>query len=354
MATRKFVCNVCGYVHEGDAAPEFCPVCKAPASEFTEVKKNGLFRDKNGNPYIIMYATVMVVIVAVLLSVASLSLQKRQYANELNEKKQSILQSLFAAEAAVEEITAAEYIAQKGVDYDSFIVGEVLDAEGNPLLDEEGNPLKDEVVFNYLKDLNGAFADGKYPVFEAADGRVVIPVTGAGLWGPIWGYVALGSDMNTVAGIVMAHKGETPGLGAEIATPQYQARFVGKKIFEGDAFVSVKLRKGGATEANIEHEVDAISGGTKTSDGVTAMLYNSLSNYMPFLEARRAAAPENAAQPTVGAAASTEEQAAPGDGAVVPGSERSVVMPTASVPESGTAAPATNGVSNEVNEANNE
>ena len=72
----------------------------------------------------------------------------------------------------------------------------------------------------------------------------------------------------------MAHKGETPGLGAEIATPKYQALFVGKKIFKGDQFVSVTLRKGGAQDP--EHEVDAISGGTKTSDGVTAMLYNSL------------------------------------------------------------------------------
>ncbi len=287
MATKKFVCNVCGYVHEGDAAPESCPVCKAPASEFTEVKKKGLFGDKNGNPYIIMYATVMVVIVAVLLSVAALSLQERQYANELNEKKQSILQSLFAAEAAAEDISAAEYIAQKGVDYDSFIKDAVLDAEGNPIEGEE--------VFNLLKDLGGAFDDGKYPIFEAADGRVVIPVTGTGLWGPIWGYVALDSDMDTVAGIVMAHKGETPGLGAEIATPKYQAHFVGKKIFAGDEFVSVKLRKGGASEANIEHEVDAISGGTKTSDGVTNMLYNSLSYYLPFLEARRATAAGNAA-----------------------------------------------------------
>jgi len=94
--------------------------------------------------------------------------------------------------------------------------------------------------------------------------------------------------MNTISGIVMAHKGETPGLGAEIATEKYQAKFVGKKIFEGDEFVSVTLRKGGAKDP--EHEVDAITGGTKTSDGVTAMLRTSLGNYLPLLESRRAAA----------------------------------------------------------------
>jgi Na+-transporting NADH:ubiquinone oxidoreductase subunit C len=86
MATKKFKCNVCGYIHEGDAAPANCPVCGVPASEFTELKpeKKGLFSDKNGNAYIIMYSTVMVVIVATLLALAALGLQKRQYENELN------------------------------------------------------------------------------------------------------------------------------------------------------------------------------------------------------------------------------------------------------------------------------
>ena len=111
--------------------------------------------------------------------------------------------------------------------------------------------------------------------------------------------------MNTVAGIIMAHKGETPGLGAEIATPKYQANFVGKTIFDGDKFVSVTLRKGGAKDP--AHEVDAISGGTKTSDGVTAMLYNSLNNYLPFFAARREAAAVSAqAQPAEEQAPVTE------------------------------------------------
>jgi len=265
MATKKFKCNVCGYIHEGDAAPANCPVCGVPASEFTELKqeKKGLFSDKNGNSYIIMYSTVMVVVVAVLLAVAALALKPRQDANDLNEKKQNILASLSAQDQSYDE-----YI-------DAYVV------------DKEGKRIEGEDVFALLNDLPGTFEAGKFPIFEAKDGRVVIPVTGMGLWGPVWGYVALEKDMDTVAGIIMAHKGETPGLGAEIATPKYQANFVGKTIFEGDKFVSVKLRKGGAKDP--AHEVDAISGGTKTSDGVTAMLYNSLENYLPLLEAKRAA-----------------------------------------------------------------
>ena len=266
MATKKFKCNVCGYIHEGDAAPANCPVCGVPASEFTELKpeKKGLFSDKNGNAYIIMYSTVMVVIVATLLALAALGLQKRQYENELNEKKHAILASLSAGDRS----------------YDEFIDAYVVDKDGRRVDGED--------VFALLNDLPGTFEAGKFPIFEARDGRVVIPVTGMGLWGPVWGYVALEKDMNTVAGIIMAHKGETPGLGAEIATPKYQANFVGKTIFDGDKFVSVTLRKGGAKDP--AHEVDAISGGTKTSDGVTAMLYNSLENYLPLLEAKRNAA----------------------------------------------------------------
>lgn len=268
MATRKFRCNVCGYIHEGAAAPDKCPVCAAPASEFTEIteKKKGLFSDTNSNAYIILYSTVMVVIVATLLALAALGLQKRQYENELNEKKQAILASLSASDQR----------------YDEFIDAYVVDKNGARIDGED--------VFALLNDLPGAYAAGKFPVFEARDGRVVVPVTGMGLWGPIWGYVALEKDMNTVAGVIMAHKGETPGLGAEISTAKYQANFVGKTIFEGDKFVSVTLRKGGAKDS--AHEVDAISGGTKTSDGVTAMLYNSLANYLPLLEAKRRAAAE--------------------------------------------------------------
>lgn len=234
--------------------------------------------NKNSNIYIVVYSVVMVAVVATLLAVTALSLQSRQQANELGEKKQAILNSLGA----------------ESQDYDTFITAEVFDAEGRPVEGED--------VFALLNDLPAAFKAGRFPLFEAQDGRVVIPVTGSGLWGPIWGYVALERDMNTVAGIIMDHKGETPGLGAEITTPKYQAKFVGKSIFEGDEFVSVTLRKGGAKDP--AHDVDAISGGTKTSDGVTAMLKGSLHNYLPVLNARRAAAAAPAAE-----AAGTEAEA---------------------------------------------
>lgn len=220
--------------------------------------------NKNSNIYIVVYATVMVVVVATLLAVAAMALKSRQEANELNEKKEAILEALAAADRA----------------YDDYVTAYAVDAQGQQIDAVTGDEAL-QMLFN-LKD---AFEAGSYPVFEAADGRVVLPVTGSGLWGPIWGYVALEEDMNTIAGVVFGHASETPGLGAEIATPKHQALYRGKKLFEGDEFVSVTLRKGGAKDP--AHEVDAVTGGTKTSDGVTAMLRASLGAYAPMLAAKR-------------------------------------------------------------------
>ncbi|MBR5849941.1 MAG: FMN-binding protein [Alistipes sp.] len=218
--------------------------------------------NKNSNTYIVIYSTVMVVVVATLLAVAALALKSRQDANILNEKKEAILKSLSAEDQS----------------YDDFVTAYVVDGQGQKI-----ESMSSDKALDLLFDLPTAFAEQTLPVFEAADGRMVVPVAGTGLWGPMWGYVALEKDMNTIAGVVLDHAGETPGLGAEVATPKHQAMYKGKTLFEGDEFVSVTLRKGGAKD--LAHEVDAISGGTKTSDGVTAMLKNSLGAYLPLLKA---------------------------------------------------------------------
>ena len=220
----------------------------------------------NSNAYIIIYSVVMVVIVAVLLSVTSLSLQGRQKENMLNEKKQQIVKALGEDPATS---AYADVVAEASM----------LDKNGNKI---EGK--NDADIFNALGDLTASFAAGEFPIFKAANGCVVIPVYGAGLWGPVWGYIALEPDMNTVKGIVMDHAGETPGLGAEITTANVQNSFKGKTIFEGADFVSVTMRKGGATN---NHEVDAISGGTKTCDGVNAMIKTGLEGYLPYINANK-------------------------------------------------------------------
>ena len=224
----------------------------------------------NSNVYIITYSVVMVVIVAVLLTLAAIGLKPLQEKNVLEDNKAQIVKALGA------DSTTKPYL---------------IDKNGEVKSDKEGE------VFAALKDLKTSYAKGEYPIFVAEDGCVVVPLHGKGLWDAIWGFVALEADMNTIKGIVLNHKGETPGLGAEIATPKHQNQYKGKTIFEDDEFVGITLVKGGADKENL-HEVDAITGGTKTSDGVTKMIKDCLTVYEPYFKAHKSAAPV-AAEPTV-------------------------------------------------------
>ena len=223
----------------------------------------------NSNVYIIIYSVVMVVIVAVLLSLAALGLKERQDNNILNEKKVQIVKALGFDTTTLYDDVVAE--------------AALLNAEG---VATENDTQK---VFDALQSVKDSRAEGKFPIFKAKDGSVVVPLYGAGLWGPIWGYIALAPDMNTVKGIVLDHSGETPGLGAEITTAKHQALYPGKTVFEGEELVGITLKKGGAAEGAM-HEVDAITGGTKTSDGVSAMIKDCLASYKPYFAAVKAAA----------------------------------------------------------------
>lgn len=232
------------------------------------MSKKGFLGGKNSNAYIVFYSTVMVVLVALLLAVTSLSLKDKQQANEINEKKDAIVASLGL---------------EKGT-YDKVIDAYVVNAAGEKVA-VEGE------VISLLNKLADNYAEGKYVVFENKEsGEVVIPVTGKGLWDDIWGYVALGADMNTIKGAIFDHAGETPGLGAEIATPKYQAQFPGLTIYEGEELVGIYVVKGGAKGA--AHSVDAVTGGTKTSIGLENMIKDCLQCYDAFFKARTAAANE--------------------------------------------------------------
>ena len=122
-------------------------------------------------------------------------------------------------------------------------------------------------------------------VFTKDDGKkyYILYARGKGLWDEIWGCVALEDDFNTIAGVSFDHKAETPGLGAEIKDNKAWVRqFTGKKIYDGDMFKSVNVRKGGAKDP--VYEVDGISGATITGDGVAAMLKDYLVDYEPYLK----------------------------------------------------------------------
>ncbi len=258
MATKKFRCKVCGYVHEGDKAPDVCPICGAPASDFEEVKsKKGL--DTNSNVYTFIYATLLVVVVALVLALTSALLKSQQEENVRLDKKKQILSSLKIDTKSGDPAALYEQYIKSDI---------VVDEEGNVIDSVGGFDKTSESLVVYVAEIDG---QTKY----------VIPVNGNGLWGPIWGYVSLNDDKNTVYGTYFSHASETPGLGAEIATAHFQQQFEGKKVADAEG-VKLSVVKNGKVETP-EFQVDGISGGTITSVGVSDMLHRVLSKYTNFL-----------------------------------------------------------------------
>lgn len=243
--------------------------------------------NKNSNAYIIIYASVMIVIVAILLSVAALALKDRQQANIAVEKQSAILSAIGLGGDADKAKDKTQYIKDEYAKHivDSYVVN------GN------GNRVEGD-AFELLDGLKAEFAKTdketmRLPVFQAKldNGTQlnILAVYGTGLWGPIWGYLALESDWDTIYGAVFAHQGETPGLGAEIATPHFSSQFPGKLIFDNGQLVGIAVLKGVGASAGNDHAVDAISGGTITSRGVEIMLRDCLTAYLPLIERQRAA-----------------------------------------------------------------
>lgn len=237
---------------------------------------------KNANSYIFIFSSVMVVIVAVLLSVAAIGLGPLQEKNVRIEKMQNILKSV-AVESNVDnaEKLFNQYIREqvvlnyKGDSSSSAVTA--FDIDMKKELDKARTGKADKQLFPL-------FVVNKPDSSNNTGGKLfyIIPVRGKGLWGPIWGYIALEEDMNTIYGASFGHKTETPGLGAEIESEEFQNQFAGKKIFdEAGNFVSVKVLKGHNTTNNI-HGVDAMSGATVTSNGASEMIERTLKYYIPY------------------------------------------------------------------------
>ena len=228
--------------------------------------------DRNGNAYTFIFAIIMVVIIAAGLAFTATTLKPLQAENVKNEKMQNILSTIgvvIPRDEASEKF--GEYI-QKEL---------ALTSEGK--VSEEVNAF----TLDLKKELKKSADKQHYPVYVAnKDGKTfyVIPLYGAGLWDAIWGYIALEDDKNTIVGASFDHKGETPGLGAEINQYWFEDQFIGKTIFDdNNNFVSVKAVKGGAPQGDM-HGVDAISGGTITSDGVSDMIVERLEHYLPYFK----------------------------------------------------------------------
>ena len=225
----------------------------------------------NSNAYTYTFATVMVVLVAVLLSGASLGLKSKQASNISQEKKQSILASIgIEVDRSESDAAFGEYIKQS------------LTLQGGTVVSEDASAAFDIDMAAAIKAGNMDRSVPLYVAEKEGDTYYIIPMRGKGLWGPVWGYLALESDGNTVVGATFDHKSETPGLGAEITTPMFTDQFPGKKISEAGMFKSISVVKAGTSAG--DYAVDGISGGTITSNGVNDMLTDCLAPYAEYFK----------------------------------------------------------------------
>jgi len=220
----------------------------------------------------------MVVVIAVSLTIVAVKLKPAQEENIRIEKMQNILASV--------NVPIAEIPKNKiGETYTKFIKtafgvnnkGEVVEQDAARIFtiemaNELKKPVEQQILPIYIA------------VLDNGDSSFVVPLRGKGLWGPVWGYMSFKTDFNTVFGTVFDHKGETPGLGAEINQVFFMKPFIGKQIFDLDGkLVSISIVKGGAKPDDI-HGVDAISGGTITSKGVEKMIKDNLTNYEAYFK----------------------------------------------------------------------
>jgi Na+-transporting NADH:ubiquinone oxidoreductase subunit C len=241
----------------------------------------------NSNTYTVIYATVLVVIVAAVLAFVSVSLKDRQQKNIDIETKQSILKSVNLLGDTDKEADLMKYVEER---YDKYITDSyVVNSKGEKI---EGDAFRISLKSQYdiLKQEKPNYDKLTLPVYvctlDNGDVINIFSVYGAGLWGPIWGYVSLKNDFNTLYGATFGHKGETPGLGAEIATDHFSNQFIDKTIFENGTFSSVAVVKGGAQKGNT-HQVDAISGGTITSKSLENTIKMWLNQYLPYIQQQK-------------------------------------------------------------------
>jgi len=226
--------------------------------------------------YIILYAAAITVVCGGALAFASQALKPMQDANVELERKHNIL-------ATVMELKKGDDI---NAIYAAKVKESVITFDGN--VKEGVKAVGVDIAKEYKKNPK----DRLLPVYEFRSEsdptkieNVVLPLYGFGLWNDIWGFVAFKSDLNTIQGVKLQHKGETPGLGARIESEEIQARFKGKSVFDHNELKSVAIQKGEGNDYSSDpHKVDGMSGATLTGKGVNNMFVDYLTCYKNYLQ----------------------------------------------------------------------
>ena len=236
--------------------------------------------NKDSNIFTFSFAIIMVLIVAISLAVVSESLSSMKKANKEDKKKINILSAI---KVECDRSNASEL-------YKKYIKKSIVINSSGEIIENDNIDAFYIDVKKQYRNKTLSKEDKVFPIFIAETDTskyFITPLVGSGLWGPIWGFIAFQEDCNTIFGASFDHKTETPGLGAEIREDFFEDEFIGKKILdENSSFVSVDVVKGGAEEGSY-HQVDGITGGTITSDGVTNMLKADLEIYNNYFKTIR-------------------------------------------------------------------
>ncbi len=250
----------------------------------------------NNNLYTVIYTSVIVIVVAALLAFVSQSLKSRQ---DANEKADTISQMLtaagYASKAELGKLGNTAVLDKYAAEIEKAFV---IDLEGNELrtlgIEREGIEVyspKQLKRQNYnIKGGPNKTGEPELPVFLFKNGRTVVPIYGAGLWGPIWGYISFEKDLGTIGGAYFDHESETAGLGAKIKDdPSFQAEFIGEKADFADANVFDIVKGGAPKDAEgksvVDNKIDAITGATMTSNGLDAAIDTWLAAYSAWFSA---------------------------------------------------------------------
>ncbi|TKB45056.1 Na(+)-translocating NADH-quinone reductase subunit C [Thalassotalea mangrovi] len=235
------------------------------------------------------FVVAVCLVCAALVSVSAVQLKPLQKANKLLDKQTKILEASGLLDQAGKDIvgTYNKYVEAKLIDLDS---GEFIEGDASTFDErrEARDPQKSSKPENDIAGINRRADNSVVYLVKNDAGQVesvVLPIVGSGLWDLMHGYVGLEKDLNTVKSVIYSDHKETPGLGAEVLNPNWKALWPGKKLFDEQGDVAIKIVKGGAKQGDI-HGVDALSGATLTSVGVekTFVFWFGDEGYGPFIE----------------------------------------------------------------------
>ncbi|WP_394975071.1 Na(+)-translocating NADH-quinone reductase subunit C [uncultured Croceitalea sp.] len=241
------------------------------------------------NTYTVIFAIIMVVVVGSILAFLASGLKDKIRENERFEKQQNILYAMGVNENT--EDSGVNFIPTTAVEeeFSKYITSQlIVDADGKVQEQDDAYLIDMKKQISSLK--NGG--DAQFPLFVGEkDGQkfYILPMYGKGLWDAIWGFMSLDENM-VVQGAYFDHKGETPGLGANIKLRYFMDDFTGESVLDGNRYAGISVAKGNNDPLNNDkedNEVDALAGATITGNGVAAMIKETLKIYKPYLETIR-------------------------------------------------------------------